>query len=195
MKPLLSILLICSIGLTQELTVDGNLNVTGNIQNQTIDSLKQVIADLQAQMKPSKIIINSSDSELSQCGTYSQDWGQFIYEHEFVFNIPSHDVYNLMILDIAAKVGELNLDYPNERGYIYLYAQNQNQEWTLLYSEGISYDNSYSDRQEWMYPKTYYGPSQFEKDNGANFKVKIAWRNQNSCVGPWLKSIKIIGIQ
>tara|TARA_Y100001970_G_C14150839_1_gene812615 strand:+ start:267 stop:863 length:597 start_codon:yes stop_codon:yes gene_type:complete len=50
MKPLLSILLICSIGLTQELTVDGNLNVTGNIQNQTIDSLQQVIAGLQAQI-------------------------------------------------------------------------------------------------------------------------------------------------
>ena len=50
MKPLLSILLICSIGFTQELTVDGNLNVTGNIQNQTIDSLLQVIQDLQNQL-------------------------------------------------------------------------------------------------------------------------------------------------
>ena len=50
MKPLLSILLIYSIGFTQELTVDGNLNVTGNIQNQTIDSLQQVIAGLQSQI-------------------------------------------------------------------------------------------------------------------------------------------------
>ena len=50
MKHLLSILLICSIGFTQELTVDGNLNVTGNIQNQTIDSLLQVIQDLQSQL-------------------------------------------------------------------------------------------------------------------------------------------------
>ena len=50
MKHLLSILLICSIGFTQELTVDGNLNVTGNIQNQTIDSLQQVIAGLQSQI-------------------------------------------------------------------------------------------------------------------------------------------------
>jgi hypothetical protein len=50
MKHLLSILLICSIGFTQELTVDGNLNVTGNIANQTIDSLMQVIADLQSQL-------------------------------------------------------------------------------------------------------------------------------------------------
>ena len=50
MKHLLCILLICSIGFTQELTVDGNLNVTGNIQNQTIDSLLQVIQDLQSQL-------------------------------------------------------------------------------------------------------------------------------------------------
>ena len=50
MKHLLSILLIYSIGFTQELTIDGNLNVTGNIQNQTIDSLQQVIAGLEAQI-------------------------------------------------------------------------------------------------------------------------------------------------
>ena len=50
MKHLLSILLICSIGFTQELTVEGDLNVTGNIQSQTIDSLLQVIQDLQSQL-------------------------------------------------------------------------------------------------------------------------------------------------
>ena len=50
MTKLLSILLICSIGFTQELTVAGNLNVTGTIANQTIDSLMQVIADLQSQL-------------------------------------------------------------------------------------------------------------------------------------------------
>tara|TARA_B100001094_G_scaffold303173_1_gene331060 strand:+ start:1105 stop:1662 length:558 start_codon:yes stop_codon:yes gene_type:complete len=33
-----------------ELEVDGDLTVTGNIQNQTIDSLLQVIADLQSQI-------------------------------------------------------------------------------------------------------------------------------------------------
>ena len=46
MNKLLSILLICSIGFTQELTVEGDLNVTGNIQNQTIDSLQQQISSL-----------------------------------------------------------------------------------------------------------------------------------------------------
>ena len=50
MNKLLPILLLCSITLTQELTVEGDLNVTGNIQNQTIDSLLQVIQDLQNQI-------------------------------------------------------------------------------------------------------------------------------------------------
>ena len=39
-----------SLTFTQELKVEGNLNVTGNIQNQTIDSLLQVIQDLQNQI-------------------------------------------------------------------------------------------------------------------------------------------------
>jgi len=46
MKHLLSILLICSIGFTQELTVEGDLNVTGNIHVGTIDSLQQQISSL-----------------------------------------------------------------------------------------------------------------------------------------------------
>jgi len=47
---LLPILLIFSISFSNELTVEGDLTVTGNIQNQTIDSLLQVIADLQSQL-------------------------------------------------------------------------------------------------------------------------------------------------
>ena len=45
MNKLLSILLICSIGFTQELTVEGDLNVTGTIENAL---LQQQIADLEA---------------------------------------------------------------------------------------------------------------------------------------------------
>ena len=50
MKPLLSILLISSICLTQELQVDGDLKVSGTVESTTIDSLKAVIAQLQAQL-------------------------------------------------------------------------------------------------------------------------------------------------
>ena len=50
MKYLLSILLISSIGLTQELEVEGDLKVTGTVESATIDSLNQVIANLQAQI-------------------------------------------------------------------------------------------------------------------------------------------------
>ena len=54
MKHFLSILLIFSICLTQEMEVDGDLKVTGNIQSQTIDSLLQVIQDLQSQLSASQ---------------------------------------------------------------------------------------------------------------------------------------------
>ena len=84
MKHLLSILLICSIGFTQELTVDGNLNVTGNIQNQTIDSLLQVIADLQSQIntsKPIEVVLDTSDVALGyQYGIGSNSF--YTYEND-----------------------------------------------------------------------------------------------------------------
>jgi len=46
---LLTILLITGV-FAQELEVEGDLTVTGNIQSQTIDSLLQVIQDLQSQL-------------------------------------------------------------------------------------------------------------------------------------------------
>ena len=39
-----------SILLSGEMEVDGNLKVTGTVESTTIDSLKAVIADLQAQL-------------------------------------------------------------------------------------------------------------------------------------------------
>ena len=43
-------ILLCSILLSAELEVDGNLKVTGSVESTTIDSLKAVIAQLQAQL-------------------------------------------------------------------------------------------------------------------------------------------------
>ena len=43
-------LLFASFIFSGELEVEGNLNVSGTIQSQTIDSLLQVIAELQAQI-------------------------------------------------------------------------------------------------------------------------------------------------
>ena len=54
MKKILTILLISTL-FAGELEVDGDLTVTGNIQNQTIDSLLQVIADLQSQLSALQI--------------------------------------------------------------------------------------------------------------------------------------------
>ena len=50
MKYLIYILAISSICLTQEMEVQGDLKVTGTVQSTTIDSLKAVIGDLQAQL-------------------------------------------------------------------------------------------------------------------------------------------------
>ena len=94
MKPLFSILLICSIGLTQELTVDGNLNVTGNIQNQTIDSLQQVIAGLQAQI-----------TALQSNGSWETRAFDFFYNNDI------HNDYELSIQELTG----LNLDYAEVR--------------------------------------------------------------------------------
>jgi hypothetical protein len=50
MKKLIIIYLLLGILFTQELQVEGNLNVTGTIESATIDSLNQVILDLQNQI-------------------------------------------------------------------------------------------------------------------------------------------------
>ena len=109
MKPFLSILLICSIGFTQELTVDGNLNVTGNIQNQTIDSLLQVILDLQNQLsliKPVEVVLDTSDIAFGyQNPQGSEQWWQ--YENEMIFNIPADKINNLLLLDYILNTEDL----------------------------------------------------------------------------------------
>ena len=61
MNKLLSILLV-SCMFAGELEVEGDLNVTGNISSQTIDSLLQVIADLQSQIA---LLGGSGNSEIS----------------------------------------------------------------------------------------------------------------------------------
>ena len=74
MKHLLSILLICSIAFTQELTVEGDLNVTGNIQsadslNQRIIDLELIILQLQTQIAllESQMIFLGQDLNNADC--------------------------------------------------------------------------------------------------------------------------------
>ena len=59
---ILTILIFCTTMFAGELEVDGNLTVTGTIQSQTIDSLLQVIADLESQIAS---IGGSGNSEIS----------------------------------------------------------------------------------------------------------------------------------
>ena len=81
MKHLLSILLISSICLTQEMEVDGDLKVTGNIQNQMIDSLLQVIQDLQSQLSALQVE-NRLETRIFE---KSLSWSQ--NAEEFNFNL------------------------------------------------------------------------------------------------------------
>ena len=62
MKHLLSILLISSICLTQEMEVDGDLKVNGSIQN---DSLAQVILDQQQQISSLESLILQLQAQIS----------------------------------------------------------------------------------------------------------------------------------
>ena len=62
---------------SQELKVEGDLNVTGHIQNQTIDSLLQVIQDLQNQIG----LLQSSGG-----------WETRVFEFEFEFYTPRSEV-------------------------------------------------------------------------------------------------------
>ena len=98
MKHLLSILLICSIGFTQELTVEGDLNVTGNIQSQTIDSLLQVIQDLQSQLSALQGA-NRMETRIFQTDTLfnGQTFNLFTDLNETITPV---DFYFLEIIDI-----------------------------------------------------------------------------------------------
>ena len=64
MKKLL--ILLITFTFATELEVDGDLKVTGNIQAGTIDSLQQIIAELQAQDIVQANLISQLQSQLLQ---------------------------------------------------------------------------------------------------------------------------------
>ena len=83
MKHLLPILFL-SFMFSGELEVDGDLTVTGNIQNQTIDSLLQVIADLQAQINAMQLSGGSLTTKLITIENIStEDFTDYFYEIDF----------------------------------------------------------------------------------------------------------------
>ena len=59
-------ILFMSILLSGELEVDGNLKVTGTVESTTIDSLKAVIAELQAQLAAMQGQSNAISSRIVQ---------------------------------------------------------------------------------------------------------------------------------
>ena len=161
MNHFLFILLIYSIGFTQELTVDGNLNVTGNIQNQTIDSLQQVIAGLQSQIN-SMNSGNKLESRVFQTSTIGNGDIINIYE-DLSEPIGPLDFYFMEIVDatgLFASQGDYTLefrgvdqdaqmcqstfaalDYPN--GYVWLNNDSQAPKKGLFTTENLVFIQSY----------------------------------------------------
>ena len=84
--------LILSLLFSQELEVEGNLKVTGTVESTTIDSLEQVIANMQAQIDS----MQSGNRLVTRL---------FIIES---FEIPDFD--NPYYLDIRTLLSEYNLD-------------------------------------------------------------------------------------
>jgi len=71
LKKLLLSILIISMGLAQELEVEGDLKVTGTVESSTIDSLEQVIQDLQSQITALQIQFDNFQSNDLITGTVS----------------------------------------------------------------------------------------------------------------------------
>tara|TARA_Y100001935_G_C17253202_1_gene482166 strand:- start:296 stop:892 length:597 start_codon:yes stop_codon:yes gene_type:complete len=196
MKPLLSILLICSIGFTQELTVDGNLNVTGNIQNQTIDSLLQVILDLQNQLsliKPVEVVLDTSDIAFGyQNPQGSEQWWQ--YENEMIFNIPADKINNLLLLDYILNTEDLvELWANNSWSVSFSIINGEDESWTHLTGQSNNVSTNSGDHQSWSYGREYIIPNQYHKENGLDIKFRVYFNCTTNCSEyNWVKSIKVI---
>ena len=172
MKHLLSILLICSIGFTQELTVEGDLNVTGNIQNQTIDSLLQVIADLQSQVAALQLqiseIINKPTIIAQHAGT----------SDSLIIDIESNTVKNII---------EIQFIFAHGQGYnnglsCQLYIDNESiQDKTLHYTSSSSYYRwgTMSSSSSFLYEPTFE-----QIENGFEIKLNVSmFENGSPCDG------------
>ena len=107
MNKIIIIISLLSLTFTQELKVEGNLNVTGHIQNQTIDSLLQVIQSLQNQLNSLQggvsqrvidiTIENDALTNISELfPQYNLDWAILkivqcpLPESECFFEYPNH---------------------------------------------------------------------------------------------------------
>jgi hypothetical protein len=97
MKKLL-ILIFSSLLFSGEMEVDGNLKVTGTVESTTIDSLKAVIADLQAQLAA----LNGYSTCLLRMSEFSGS--------------PADDKVHLALQYISGSCHQL--DYPKIHSYV-----------------------------------------------------------------------------
>ena len=119
MIKLLIILSLCFV-FAGELEVDGDLTVTGNIQNQTIESLQQVIAELQAQIVAMQVD-NKMETRIfeTQILSNGESFNLFTDLNEPINPL---DFYFLEIIDInGITVADYNLNNATQF-YIQLHA-------------------------------------------------------------------------
>jgi uncharacterized coiled-coil protein SlyX len=139
-------LLFASFIFSGELEVEGNLNVSGTIQSQTIDSLLQVIAQLQAQIA----LMQDADNKLeTRIYEYQFNFeGSYVEELDFL-TITGHQLDFAIIKCVVSNYNttkETNLPI----GYEYSYTTWQgNQDWggggLLFYINGSQGSINYTD--------------------------------------------------
>ena len=123
MKYLFPILTL-SLLFSQELEVDGDLKVTGTVESATIDSLQQVIANLQAQID----VMQTNGNIVSRLYTFNLE----TYTTDInMYEIIGHEL-NLFLLQIV------EFSFPNGYSIISSYGQDGNTQASLR-NNGYNY--------------------------------------------------------
>ena len=186
-------ILSLSFLLAGELQVDGDLTVTGNIQSQTIDSLLQVIQNLESQLRPVEVVLDTSDIALGY--QYAEGENQFyVYENDMFFTISPDKINNLLLLDYILETEDLVEQWATNSWSVSFYIKNSEAEnWVYLTGQGNNVSTNTGDHQSWSYGREYIIPNQYHKENGLDIKFRIYFNCATSCMEyDWVKSIKVI---
>jgi hypothetical protein len=126
------LIFLLSLGLlfTQELQVDGNLNVTGTIESATIDSLNQVILELQNQIAGIQVENRLETRVFTTENYYLEYHGQFLpidiqsligteIDNAFIsllaIDMDGEDDVSIIIADLIINTNEIHVVRHNEQ--------------------------------------------------------------------------------
>ena len=140
----LLILIFSSLLFSGELEVDGDLKVSGSVESTTIDSLKAVIVDLQAQLEMLQLQIEFKIGYI-----------------EFFVGISDTVPDGIHFVDFTAE------NIPNEYGHILFGAEIINNANNIMGLDKI-YNYVSTITLSYRTPKYRYGPQNYRQRNGAN---------------------------